>query len=44
VTFVRANARIADFIDHTLLKAEATSAEVDKLCDEARSIASRSDV
>lgn len=36
VTFVRANARIADFIDHTLLKAEATSAEVDKLCDEAR--------
>lgn len=36
VTFVRANARIADFIDHTLLKAEATAAEVDKLCDEAR--------
>ncbi|MGQ0648548.1 MAG: deoxyribose-phosphate aldolase, partial [Gemmatimonadaceae bacterium] len=34
--FVRANARIADFIDHTLLKAEATRAEVEKLCDEAR--------
>lgn len=36
VTFVRENARIADFIDHTLLKAEATSREIDKLCDEAR--------
>lgn len=36
VTFVRENARIADFIDHTLLKAEATSVEVDTLCDEAR--------
>ncbi|MEP7383028.1 MAG: deoxyribose-phosphate aldolase [Gemmatimonadota bacterium] len=36
VTFVRENARLADFIDHTLLKAEATSAEIDKLCDEAR--------
>lgn len=36
VRFVRANARIADFIDHTLLKAEATRVEVEKLCDEAR--------
>lgn len=36
VLFVRDGARIADFIDHTLLKAEATSAEVDTLCDEAR--------
>lgn len=27
---------IASYIDHTLLKPEATSAEVDKLCDEAR--------
>lgn len=36
VTFVRANARIADFIDHTLLKAEATATEIDRLCDEAR--------
>jgi deoxyribose-phosphate aldolase len=29
-------ARIADYIDHTLLKAEATRAEIDTLCDEAR--------
>ena len=36
VTFADANARIADYIDHTLLKAEATAAEIDKLCDEAR--------
>lgn len=36
VTFVRENARIADFIDHTLLKAEATAREIDALCDEAR--------
>lgn len=36
VTFVRENARIADFIDHTLLKAEASAREIDKLCDEAR--------
>ncbi|MFP5356588.1 MAG: 2-deoxyribose-5-phosphate aldolase, partial [Gemmatimonadota bacterium] len=36
MTFVRDNARIADFIDHTLLKAEATAREIDKLCDEAR--------
>jgi deoxyribose-phosphate aldolase len=28
--------RIADYIDHTLLKAEATAAEIDVLCDEAR--------
>lgn len=28
--------RVADFVDHTLLKAEATAAEVDKLCAEAR--------
>lgn len=35
VTFVRDQARIADFIDHTLLKAEASQAEVDTLCDEA---------
>jgi deoxyribose-phosphate aldolase len=33
---VSTNARIADFIDHTLLKAEATQAEVERLCDEAR--------
>lgn len=36
VTFVRQNARMADFIDHTLLKAEATGREIDKLCDEAK--------
>ena len=36
VTFVRDNARIADFIDHTLLKPEATAADIDTLCDEAR--------
>jgi deoxyribose-phosphate aldolase len=30
------SSRIADFIDHTLLKPEATTAEIDKLCDEAR--------
>lgn len=36
VRYVAANARIADFIDHTLLKAEATQSEVDSLCDEAR--------
>lgn len=35
VRWVRESARIADFIDHTLLKAEATAAEVDKLCAEA---------
>jgi deoxyribose-phosphate aldolase len=36
VTFVRENARIADFIDHTLLRAEATEGDIDVLCDEAR--------
>jgi deoxyribose-phosphate aldolase len=36
VRFVRENARVADFIDHTLLKAEATRSDVEKLCDEAR--------
>ncbi len=35
VAWVRENARIADFIDHTLLKAEATEREVDQLCTEA---------
>ena len=28
--------RVADFVDHTLLKAEATRAEVEKLCAEAK--------
>ena len=35
VSYVRDNARIADFIDHTLLKPEATRSEVEKLCSEA---------
>lgn len=35
VSYVRSQARIADFIDHTLLKAEATRAEVEQLCAEA---------
>lgn len=35
VHFVAADARVADFIDHTLLKAEATAREIDTLCDEA---------
>ena len=35
VAYVRDNARIADFIDHTLLKPEATRSEVEKLCAEA---------
>jgi deoxyribose-phosphate aldolase len=35
VSFVRDQARIAEFIDHTLLKPEATRAEIEKLCDEA---------
>lgn len=35
VSYVRANARIADFIDHTLLKPEATAREVEQLCAEA---------
>lgn len=36
VRFVRDKARIADFIDHTLLKAEATRSDIDTLCREAR--------
>lgn len=36
VRYVRDEARIADFIDHTLLRAEATRAEIERLCDEAR--------
>ena len=35
VSYVRSQARIADYIDHTLLKAEATRAEVETLCKEA---------
>ena len=35
VTWVQDKARIADFIDHTLLKPEATRTEVEKLCAEA---------
>jgi deoxyribose-phosphate aldolase len=35
VRYVRENARIAEFIDHTLLKAETTHAEIDQLCAEA---------
>ena len=35
MTFARGNARIADFIDHTLLKAEATGRDVERLCAEA---------
>ena len=35
VSYVRDKARIADFIDHTLLKPEATRAEVERLCSEA---------
>ena len=38
VRWVRDQARIADFIDHTLLKAEATASEIDKLCAEAREL------
>lgn len=36
VKYVRNEARIADFIDHTLLKSDATRAEVETLCSEAR--------
>ena len=36
VRYVGSGARIADFIDHTLLKAEATQGEIEQLCDEAR--------
>ncbi len=35
VKYVRDEARIADFIDHTLLRAEATRGEIETLCDEA---------
>lgn len=35
VAYSRANARMADFIDHTVLKAEATAREIEQLCDEA---------
>jgi deoxyribose-phosphate aldolase len=31
----RGPARIADYVDHTLLKAEATRAQIEALCDEA---------
>jgi deoxyribose-phosphate aldolase len=33
---IPASSRIADYIDHTLLKAETTADEIDKLCAEAR--------
>ena len=36
VRFVRDNARIAEFIDHTVLKAETTRAEIEQLCAEAK--------
>jgi deoxyribose-phosphate aldolase len=36
VSFIRPNSRIADFIDHTALKAETTRADIERLCDEAR--------
>ena len=35
VRYVREGARIAEFIDHTLLEAETTRAEVEQLCAEA---------
>src|SRR5690349_20119660 len=35
VRYVRDNARIAEFIDHTVLKAETTRADIDQLCSEA---------
>lgn len=35
VKYVREQARIAEFIDHTLLRAEATRAEIETLCTEA---------
>jgi deoxyribose-phosphate aldolase len=35
VRYVRENARIAEFIDHTQLKAETTREEIEKLCAEA---------
>jgi deoxyribose-phosphate aldolase len=36
VSFSAGRSRIADYIDHTLLKAEATRADIEQLCDEAR--------
>ncbi|HEU4563833.1 MAG TPA: deoxyribose-phosphate aldolase [Gemmatimonadaceae bacterium] len=36
VTFARGQARVADFIDHTLLKAEASRGDIATLCAEAR--------
>jgi deoxyribose-phosphate aldolase len=36
VTYAPERARIADLIDHTLLKPEATAREVERLCAEAR--------
>jgi deoxyribose-phosphate aldolase len=36
VAYTRDPARIADYIDHTLLKAEASAADIDQLCAEAR--------
>ena len=35
VSYVREQARIADFIDHTVLKPETTRAEIEQLCSEA---------
>ena len=35
VRYVRDNARIAEFIDHTVLKAETTRAEIEQVCTEA---------
>jgi deoxyribose-phosphate aldolase len=35
VRYVRDNARIAEFIDHTVLKAETTRAEIEQVCAEA---------
>jgi deoxyribose-phosphate aldolase len=37
VTYARENARLADFIDHTLLKPEATQRDIEQLCAEALS-------
>ena len=36
MTLAPTNARIADFIDHTALKAEATRGEIERLCMEGR--------
>ena len=35
VRYVREGARIAEFIDHTVLKAETTRSEIEQLCAEA---------